>query len=935
VTVTLAPTLPGISFEAVPRPLDEALPRMDVSGFVGFASSGPIDVPVVVEDPIQFRKVFGDDPVVARTDAGEEVRALLGPAVEGFFANGGARAWVVRVARTGPGGAVTNRFRVPGVLVPGTAAGVEGWRLAALPARSPGAWSDGRTVGAVLEVGAVVARMTGDRLVVDHAVDVVAGDLIRLNLGPGRNLYVVADDVTAHGAGRAVGFDASAGWVVTERPPLPIPGAAYRIDVGGEIPLAGLVVEVDSVDPDVVVTVPAEESLAPGDLLAIEGADPAPRLTLVRVGDESSDLDDAGRRRFAVAALWDIASGVDVWPDDPSLPGDELLAEIQRLRLTVRNGESVEAELDGLGLGRAHPRSVMALPDDDHLYALLAGVPRRHLAGRDSGVGGRPDRSLSTLERDASSPRFPLAGGGGVPVLLPLGVTTDPTGIVFGPPPGETSPAPVRNGLGAFGAELFVDPALAAHGVDTIMSTAWDLTSVRRPMRWLRGVHALATNDDVTLVCVPDALHTGWDRITIEPPPPLQAPVLLVDSVDEEGAHLRWTAADTATGYELEHDADAGWSLSARSAVDGLAALAEPRPGCAHWEYARVRARRGTESGPWSNTVGFMVPVGTFARCGGQVVDVSPAEASPPPLPAHVTWRARPAADAAPWAELRAIQSATLRWCAARGDVFAVLALPAHFTADEALRHVGELRGAVPSFDVAGSRSAPVFLAAGVPALTIGESDVLGYGALYHPWPVVGRPDDGRVRVVSPDGAVVGTYAARALARGAWVAPGRIPLDSVLALAPAVDPARHLPLARAGVNPIAADVSGFMALTASTMSDTEAVRPVNVRRLIMLLRRLARRAGDGVVFEPNDRELQRLVHLRFERLLTGMFQRGAFAGAVPAEAFEVSTGDNVNPPGSADSGRFVVVVRFAPSRPLEFVTVRLVLAGKAGGEATP
>jgi phage tail sheath protein FI len=101
----------------------------------------------------------------------------------------------------------------------------------------------------------------------------------------------------------------------------------------------------------------------------------------------------------------------------------------------------------------------------------------------------------------------------------------------------------------------------------------------------------------------------------------------------------------------------------------------------------------------------------------------------------------------------------------------------------------------------------------------------------------------------------------------------------------------------------------------------------------MLLRRLARRAGDGIVFEPSDRELQRLVHLRFERLLSGMFRLGAFAGAVPAEAFEISTGDNVNPPASVELGRFVVEVRFAPSRPLEFITVRLVLAGVAGAEA--
>src|SRR2546430_253667 len=36
--------LPGFRFEAQNAPLDEALPRMDVALFVGFAASGAIDV---------------------------------------------------------------------------------------------------------------------------------------------------------------------------------------------------------------------------------------------------------------------------------------------------------------------------------------------------------------------------------------------------------------------------------------------------------------------------------------------------------------------------------------------------------------------------------------------------------------------------------------------------------------------------------------------------------------------------------------------------------------------------------------------------------------------------------------------------------------------------------------------------------------------------
>src|SRR5512141_840953 len=104
--------LPGIRFESRAQPLPEALPRMDVAAFVGLAAAGPIDVPVAVEDPRQFADVFGEEPELAWDRArGVPERAHLGAAVRAFFRNGGARCWVVRVAR----GAVANRFALPGL----------------------------------------------------------------------------------------------------------------------------------------------------------------------------------------------------------------------------------------------------------------------------------------------------------------------------------------------------------------------------------------------------------------------------------------------------------------------------------------------------------------------------------------------------------------------------------------------------------------------------------------------------------------------------------------------------------------------------------------------------------------------------------------------------------------------------------------------------
>jgi hypothetical protein len=930
--MSLTATLPGIAFEVVPRALDDALPRMDVCGFVGFALRGPIDVPVLIEDPVKFRDVFGDDPVLARTDDGVDVRGFLGPAVEAFFANGGRRAWVVRVARTGPDGAITNRFGVPGLVVPGPpGSGVASWRLAALPAGSAGAWSDGLTAGATLVVTPLGATALDDEhLLVDHGAEVVPGDLVRVTLADGEYLLVPASEVQQHADGYLVAIGPSDGWLVTERPLIIADGAAYLLGVDG--PVSRPTFAITSLVSEQVVEIDESEPLRPGDIVAIEPLPPKVAITLVTVGEELFDDVAAGARRFEISDLVNIMPGPADWTSMLSLATEPMFVEIQRLRLTVRRDTAIEAELDGLGFSASHPHAVAALPADDHLYPLLAGLPRTPL-DREVTADDLVARDLTPLERAALASRFPLCGPADAPLLLPIGLTTDPTATVFGPPPGQidVAPTPVRNGLAAFDAGLFVDSALAGLGIDTIVPTAWDLSYVRHPPRRLHGIHALATNDDITLVCVPDAVHHGWERIRIPAPHPLDAPVLDKAIVDPDGAHLTWSTVAAATGYQLEYGDDESWVLPHRVDVDGTTTTLANWDDCPHVVYVRVRAIRASEVGPWSNVIGMVVPTTTFGPCEEVYVSNPTPGQSAEPIPDEIVWRLRPAAEAAPWADLRAIQTATLRWCAARGDVFAVLTLPLAFTAGEALRHVGELRGAGSAVGVTTSSLQSPFLAAGVPALTDDESDVLGYGALYHPWPVIGRPDTGGVRAVPPDGGIAGTYAARSLERGAWIAPARVALNNIVALAPSIDERQLLPLVLSGVDPIAADPSGFMTLTANTMTDVAAVRQINVRRLIMLLRRLARREGAGIVFEPNDRELQRLVGMRFERLMTQLFQRGAFAGAVPEEAFEVSTGDNVNPPASIEAGRFIVDVRFAPSRPLEFITVKLVLAGSSVG----
>ena len=136
--------LPGIRFETTPPVPADVLPRMDVTAFVGFAASGPLHVPVAVEDPAAFAELFGADAPLAWDPArGEVQNAHLAPAVRAFFRNGGKRCWVIRVA----GAATANVFPLPSLV----AVAPDGSLHPAFArARSEGSWSDDVRVATAL-----------------------------------------------------------------------------------------------------------------------------------------------------------------------------------------------------------------------------------------------------------------------------------------------------------------------------------------------------------------------------------------------------------------------------------------------------------------------------------------------------------------------------------------------------------------------------------------------------------------------------------------------------------------------------------------------------------------------------------------------------------------------------------------------------------------
>ena len=224
--------LPGIQFVVVSPPPAPSLVRMDIAAFAGFAASGPINLPVVVEAISDFEEIFGADLELAQDDQGATLYAYLAPAVRAFFRNGGQRCWIVRLAGKA---AVANQFPVPGLSL------IQGSSLipAMASARSEGSWSDGIVVSASLRAqGVQVASFTAGSnsvgLALSGAAQINAGDLLKFAFVDGSVFWLFVDTVTPQpvvSPGRLVTVNGAVSFSVPAGPAMPSDGALPICDV--------------------------------------------------------------------------------------------------------------------------------------------------------------------------------------------------------------------------------------------------------------------------------------------------------------------------------------------------------------------------------------------------------------------------------------------------------------------------------------------------------------------------------------------------------------------------------------------------------------------------------------------------------------------------------------------------------------------------------
>ena len=972
--------LPGVSFEVARPAVPPTLPRMDVTAFVGLAVAGPFDVPVHVEDPLQFRDVFGPDVSLAEPAPGLAApRSLLGASVEAFFAHGGRSCWVTRGGDAAA--AVTTRFVVPGLIR------ADGSGPATVEARSPGSGFDHVRVAATarrrrLRIDPAPATIGADAGVVRVAAEGVRpGDLLELRWDDGLHLWAPLRRVERDASGRlAAAWEGSASWWRRAEPGVRTAGATCALASADET--RTLVAESHEVEGSGRSTVTTASPLD-GDVLGSVLSRPGPAGTVeVMVVDDASTDGATGQTRLVCRSTW-------VHLPPPSGAGPVAQASVVTLGLAAFAGGALVGQLEDLDPAEGGARWWGALPNDADSYWRRY---RRAAAGDDEHPRPGP------LDDEVAAPRFALAAPADCPaVALPLGLADDPLTATRSPRVHHEGPEAGRDGVSDLSPDWFLDPSLAGLSRDTLWPEARRRFFVDDTA--LRGMHAVLPLEDVAVVAVPDAAQIGWREELVVPASPLPVPALEADDTTDT---LTWTLGGplAVDGVEVERSATPDFTgpiVREVSASDaGVSGVTRPElTGCDPWWF-RARSLAGARRSGWSATVLLWPGRSRFAACevpdvalpslelaDGELADVEPVDeqaageelvwhevrrigGDPVPVPPGTAYelesdtdpgfaapeqrvvtgptrgdthtahrvptdrpahrwfrvRRRPGGATAPgaWSGAVVVEAAPHRvrrpvpaagvsevsvavhrglatLTAARRDLTAQVGFPSHYREPEIAEHLARVRAGAP----------------------VDEVDLLH---AHHPW--LGLPTPDGVVWAPPDGAVAGALAAGAVRRGVWIATPGTSLGLAVGVQQRLDEDAALALRTHQVNAVVRGRNGVVVLGTDTLAAEPAVQPVPVRRLLVLLRRFARREGRFLAFENNGPLLWGIVRTRFEDLLGQLYRRGALAGSRPAAAYRVICDATLNPPASVDAGRLVVELQVAPAHPLEFLRVRFV-----------
>ena len=197
------------------------------------------------------------------------------------------------------------------------------------------------------------------------------------------------------------------------------------------------------------------------------------------------------------------------------------------------------------------------------------------------------------------------------------------------------------------------------------------------------------------------------------------------------------------------------------------------------------------------------------------------------------------------------------------------------------------------------------------------------YAAAYHPWLAVpGDDPDRRAVSVPPSAVAAGVIAARESRLGLPWGPANEVAAGVVTADDVVTDAVHDELHLAGINVFRAERDGFRLTAARTLSSDASYRQLSVRRLMTMIALIVERKAQWLVFEPNTAELRAALFHTLTQFLRDLFRRG-LCRRHRAVLVLRALRRPAQPGVLTGAGRLVAEIGVAPSRPLEYLVLRI------------
>jgi uncharacterized protein len=251
------------------------------------------------------------------------------------------------------------------------------------------------------------------------------------------------------------------------------------------------------------------------------------------------------------------------------------------------------------------------------------------------------------------------------------------------------------------------------------------------------------------------------------------------------------------------------------------------------------------------------------------------------------------------------VQAALVEHCEQRGDRFAIIDPPRH-CAERNEDSIAAIQAWRSRFDS-------------------------HYAALYFPWIKVIEPRPSQrsatgslVRSIPPSGHVLGQYAFFDNTLGVHRAPANRPLNWCQDLSLHTSLPQQEMFNPLGINVIRSEGSrGIRVMGARTLSSDPEWRYINVRRLLIMIRRTLAILTQWAVFEPNNHATRNKLQIVISTFLHSLWARGALSGAKPEQAFFIKCNEENNPAYQRSNGVLLTEIGVAPAYPFEFVIVRV------------